>query len=464
LALCAWLAAHRHTAHLIANRMTTPRNDQMHLAAFALAGPVSGNHGGWRYPSADTNFLSGSYYKKLGRLLEDGKFDLLFLADILAVPSRYEGSTDSQLRYGALGALRLEPLAVLATVAAATERLGLASTISTSYFEPFAVARALATLDHLSDGRAAWNIVTSFQAAEAANFGLEAQLSRDQRYDRADEFVEVACKLWDSWRDGALTLDRETPQFADPSKVAAIDHAGQYFRVKGPLNVSRSPQGRPVFIQAGASGRGRDFAARWAEVIFVTHSSLESAQEFYRDMKQRAVKFGRNPDELKVLPGIVPIVGETRLIAEETERLLNSLVVPEAGLSTLSYHLDIDLSQYPQDDVLPQVDVPGVQGHYKEVAELTHKHGLSLRQLGTRYGVGPLREFVGAADEVVDRLQLWFESGACDGFMIQAPFLPGGLEDFVRLAVPRLQARGLFRTEYAGATLRDHLNLSRPAA
>ncbi|WP_224039700.1 LLM class flavin-dependent oxidoreductase [Paraburkholderia unamae] len=442
----------------------TTHSHQMHLAAFALAGPVSGNHGGWRYPSADTNLLSASYYKRLGQLLEGGRFDLLFLADVLAVPNRYQGSIDSQLRYGALGSLRLEPLTVLATVAAATERLGLASTISTSYFEPFQVARSLATLDHLSEGRSAWNIVTSFQAAEAANFGRDEQLSREERYDRADEFVEVACKLWDSWRDGAVVLDRETPLFVDPSKVAPIDHEGRYFRVKGPLNVSRPPQGRPVFIQAGASGRGRDFAARWAEVIFVTHSSLESAQEFYRDMKQRAAKFGRNPDDLKVLPGIVPIVGETRTIAEETEGLLNGLVIPEAGLSTLSYHLDIDLAAYPQDELLPQVDVPGVQGHYKEVAELTHRHGLTLRQLGTRYGVGPLRDFVGSAREVVDTMQHWFEARACDGFMIQAPYLPGGLEDFVRLAVPELQKRGLFRTEYSGNTLRDHLGLARPAA
>ena len=199
---------------------------QMHLAAFVQAGPVSGNHGGWRHPDADTDILSPRYYAKLGRLLEAGKFDLLFLADILAVPQRYEDSLDSQLRYGALGALRLEPQIVLATVAAATERLGLASTISTSYFEPFAVARSLATLDHLSAGRAAWNIVTSFQQAEAANFGRSEQLSREERYDRADEFVDIACQLWDSWQDGAVVRDKATPLFADPAKVRAIHHEG----------------------------------------------------------------------------------------------------------------------------------------------------------------------------------------------------------------------------------------------
>lgn len=435
----------------------------MHLAAFVVAGPVSGCHGGWRHPAADTQLLSASYYTRLGQLLEQGRFDMLFLADILAIPRRYQGRMDSQLQLGALGALRLDPMIVLSLIAGATRHLGLASTISTSYFSPYAVARSLATLDHLSAGRAAWNIVTSFQQAEAANFGLTDQLSRDERYDRAEEFVEVACKLWDSWDDEALRLDAATPQFADPARVRAIDHQGKWFNVQGPLNVSRPPQGRPVFIQAGASGRGKDFAARWADVIFVTHSSLESAQAFYTEMKERAARFGRSSDSLRILPGIVPIVGETEAIALEQEKLLSDLTDPESGLSTLSYHLDIDLSQFPQDEVLPDLDVPGVQGHYKEVAELTRRSGIGLRELGHRYGIGPLRDFVGSADKVADSLQHWFAAGACDGFMIQVPYLPGGLESFVRLVVPRLQDRELFRRDYTGDTLREHLGLERPA-
>ena len=445
--------------------MTTPLSSDraMHLAAFVVAGPVSGCHGGWRHPAADTQLLSASYYTRLGQLLEQGRFDMLFLADILAIPRRYQDRMDSQLQLGALGALRLDPMIVLSLIAGATQHLGLASTISTSYFNPYAVARSLATLDHLSAGRAAWNIVTSFQQAEAANFGLTDQLSRDERYDRAEEFVEVACKLWDSWDDGALRLDAATPQFADPAGVRAIDHQGKWFNVQGPLNVSRPPQGRPVFIQAGASGRGKDFAARWADVIFVTHSSLDSAQAFYTEMKERAARFGRSPDSLRILPGIVPIVGETETIALEQEKLLSALTDPEAGLSTLSYHLDIDLSQFPQNEVLPDLDVPGVQGHYKEVAELTRRSGIGLRELGHRYGIGPLRDFVGSADKVADSLQHWFEAGACDGFMIQVPYLPGGLESFIRLVVPRLQDRALFRRDYTGTTLRDHLGLERPA-
>ncbi len=252
---------------------------KLHLAAFVSAGPVSGSHAGWLHPEADGDLLSAAYYQNIGRLLEQGRFDLLFIADILAIPDTLGGSVDSQLRYGALGALRLDPLVVLSIIAGATKHLGLGATISTTYAQPYVLARALATLDHLSGGRAAWNIVTSFQEAEARNFGLTEQLSREGRYERADEFLEVVTKLWDSWEDGALVRDRQTPLFADPARVHRIDHSGKWFNVRGPLNVSRPPQGRPVFIQAGASDRGRDFAARWAEVIFVTPGLIDVAVE-----------------------------------------------------------------------------------------------------------------------------------------------------------------------------------------
>jgi FMN-dependent oxidoreductase (nitrilotriacetate monooxygenase family) len=443
----------------------TPKR-QMHLAAFVCAGPVSGSHGGWRHPEADSDFLSAAYYARLGRILEDGLFDLVFLADILAVPDRLEASLDSQLRFGALGALRLDPLLVLATMAGATRHVGLACTVSTTYFEPFAVARALATLDHLSGGRAAWNIVTSFQEAEARNFGRDDHLPRETRYERADEFMEVTCALWDSWADDALVQDRETPLFADPSHVRRVDHHGRWFNVRGPLNVSRPPQGRPVFLQAGASDRGRDFAARWAEVIFVTHSSPEAARDFRADLHRRAEKFGRRPEQLKVLPGIVPVVAETRAEAEVQRALLDTLSEPQAGLSTLSYHLDVDLSQFPQDEVLPEtLDVPGVQGHYREVADLTRRTGMSLAQLGHQYGAGRTASgFTGTARDVADRMEAWHAMGACDGFMVQVPYVPGGLESFARLVVPELQRRGLFRDAYGGRTLRDHLGLARPAA
>jgi FMN-dependent oxidoreductase (nitrilotriacetate monooxygenase family) len=437
----------------------------MHLAAFVAAGPTSGHHGGWRYPSADRDLLSGAYYARIARALEEGCFDFAFLADILAVPDALEGRMDSQLRHGGLGALRLDPLVVLAAMSAATRHLGLACTISTSYFEPFHVARTLATLDHVSGGRAAWNIVTSFQEAEARNFGREDHLGRDERYDRADEFLEVACKLWDSWADDALARDPEAPLFADPAKIRPIEHEGRWFKVRGPLNVPRPPQGRPVFIQAGASDRGRDFAARWAEVVFVTHSSVESAKAFTREMRERAAKFGRAPAELKILPGINPIVAETAEMARAKEALLGDLADARAGLSTLAYHLDIDLAAFPQDEVLPELDdVGGVQGHYKEVAELTRKRGMPLSQLGKQYGIGTMRDFVGTGAEVAARMEDWYRSGACDGFMVKISHVPGGIEDFVRLVIPELRRRGLFRHAYEGPTLRDQLGLPRPPA
>jgi FMN-dependent oxidoreductase (nitrilotriacetate monooxygenase family) len=438
----------------------------MKLAAFVTAGPVSGSHGGWRHPRAQGDLLSGAYYRDIARKLEQARFDLLFLPDIVAIPDTLHGSLDSQLRHGALGALRLDPLVVLSNIAAATEHIGLAVTISTTYTAPYILARQLATLDHISGGRAAWNIVTSFQDAEARNFGLKGQLSRAERYDRADEFLEVAVALWDSWRDDALVRDRETPLFADPAKVRRIDHHGKWFDVEGPLNVARPPQGRPVFIQAGASDRGRDFAARWAEVIFVTPALIDVAVEFRRDLRRRAETFGRDPDQLKILPGVAPVIAETDAAAFALRDELSALASPEAGLSTLSYHLGVDLSLFPQDRILPEdLKVPGVEGHYREVVELSRRENLSLREIGQRYGAGRTTiGFSGSPATVADEMQEWFEAGACDGFMLQIPYLPGGVDDVVQWLAPELQRRGLIRREYEGASLRDNLGLTRPTA
>ncbi|MEJ8815674.1 LLM class flavin-dependent oxidoreductase [Variovorax ureilyticus] len=440
--------------------MPRTQDKKIHLAAFVTAGP--GRPGGWRYPASESGWLDAAYYQGIARTLEHGLFDLAFFADILAVPDRYQGSNDTQLRYGALGSLRLDPVVVLSIMAAATKHLGLASTRSTSHYEPFEVARSFATLDHLSAGRAAWNVVTSFQDAEARNFSKKQQVPRNKRYDRADEFLEVVFKLWDSWEDDALVFDRQTPLFADPEKVNYIDHQGEWFNVRGPLNVARPPQGYPVILQAGASDRGRDFAARWADAIFVSHDSFDSAKAFYTEIKDRARSHGRDPDSLKVLPAATPLVGETQAIVEEKDRALRALVDPHAGLSTLSYHLDVDLSAYPLDAALPDIDVPGVQGHYHEVREATDRDRLTLRELGKRYGSRYEGDLIGTPDKVADGLERWFRGGACDGFMISAPFQPGGFEDFVRLVVPELQRRGLYRTVYEGKNLRENLRLARP--
>lgn len=438
----------------------TSSKQQLHLAAFITAGP--GRPGGWRYPASESGWLDVGYYQNIARTLEHGLFDMAFFADILAVPDRYQGSNDSQLRYGALGSLRLDPVVVLTAMAAATRHLGLAATRSTSHYQPFEVARSFASLDHLSAGRSAWNVVTSFQDAESLNFSGREQIPRNRRYDRADEFLEVVHQLWDSWEDGALRFDRATPLFAEPSQVHRIDHAGEWFKVRGPLNVPRPPQGYPVIVQAGASDRGRDFAAQWADVIFVSHDSFDSAKAFYTEMKDRVRRKGRDPSSLKILPAATPLVGETQALAEEKARVLHELVEPVAGLSTLSYHLDVDLGQYPLDASLPDIDVPGVKGHYDEVREATDRDQLTLRDLGRRYGSRYEGDLIGTAQHVADGLEHWFREGAADGFMISAPYQPGGFEEFVRLVVPELQRRGLHRTAYQGPTLRDQLGLPRP--
>ncbi|MBB5159482.1 LLM class flavin-dependent oxidoreductase [Saccharopolyspora phatthalungensis] len=441
--------------------MSSPER-QLHLAAFVTAGP--GRPGGWRHPDSVSDWRSAAYYQRIGRTLERAKFDLIFFADILAVPYRYGDSLDPQLRYGALGSMRLDPTPVLGTIAGVTEHLGLAATVSTTYVEPFAVARSFATLDHLSNGRSAWNIVTSFQDAEARNFGKDSHLDRAQRYRRAEEFLQVTAKLWDSWEDDALVLDPQVPVFADPERVHRVDHHGEWFDVQGPLNVARPPQGYPVLIQAGASPSGRDFAARWADVIFCSHASLDAAKDFYADIKGRAAAHGRDPGQIKILPAITPVVAETTEAAKEKTRRLADLVVAEAGLSTLSYHLDIDLAPFPHDEALPEMDVPGVQGHYEEVRELTEKHGMTLRELGKQYGGTHEGDFSGTPSEVADTLEQWFTEGGCDGFTVSAVYQPGAFDEFGEQVVPHLQKRGLFRTQYTGSTLRDNLGLDRPAS
>ena len=443
--------------------MSSPEpTNQMHLAAFVTAGP--GRPGGWRHPNSVSDWRSAGYYQRIGRTLERARFDLIFFADILAVPDRYGGSLDPQLRYGALGSLRLDPTPILATIAGATEHLGLAATASTTYLEPFTVARSFATLDHLSGGRAAWNVVTSFQDAEARNFGRAEHIDRARRYDRAEEFLQVTSKLWDSWDDDALVLDRAEPLFADPERVHQLDHKGEWFDVRGPLNVSRPPQGYPVIIQAGSSPTGRDFAARWADVIFCSHASLDSAKDFYAEIKGRAVAHGRQASDIKILPAVTPVVAPTTAEAHHKSRELTDLVPALAGLSTLAYHLDIDLSVFPHDERLPDVDVPGVQGHYHEVREITEKRGLTLREVGKQYGSRYEGDFVGTAEEIADGFEQWFTEGGCDGFTVAAVYQPGAFDEFADAVVPELQRRGLFRTDYTGATLRENLGLARPAS
>lgn len=449
--------------------MTRSAQERLHLGAIITAGPGTGAFGAWRYPSSEQyRFLDADYYQHVARTLERGKFDLIFFADKLAVPGRFPKSVEDNLRNGSWGAAHPDPMLLLASIAAATERIGLASTISTSYQSPFHVARAVATLDHLSKGRAAWNVVTSTEDSEAQNFGLSKQRERGTRYDLADEFLRVVFGLWDTWEDDAVVMNRETGVVIDHSKVHPLNHEGANFRVRGPLNLPRPPQGYPVIAQAGSSDRGRDFAAAWSELIFTPQPILKAAKAFYDDIKSRAVNQGRNPNDIKVLPGAFIVVGESEGIAREKDELLKSKIDLASSRTALSSMLELDLSQVSPDTsaskLIASLSVQGMQGHVDALAQIAQAEDLTIDQLGARFAHSlTFARFAGSPVQVADQLEEWFRSDACDGFMIRPSYLPGSMEDFVRLVVPELQRRGLFRTEYEGATLRQHLGLSRPA-
>ena len=451
--------------------MATVRDRHLHLAGFFSAGNVTHAHGAWRHLAATNEFLSGAYYKKIAQTLERGKFDLLFLPDALAIEDSYGHDLQTGIGLGGQGAVALEPATVVATMAGATNRLGLGATISTTYYPPFHVARMLATLDNLSDGRVSWNIVTSLNDSEAKNFGIDTHLEHDTRYDRADEFVEVVRKLWNSWDDDALLLDKVGGRFADPKKVHYVDHRGKWFDVRGPLQIPPSRQGEPVRLQAGWSPRGRQFAGRWADAVFSISPTLQTMQHTYQDIKAQVTAAGRNPDATKVFTAVMPVLGETEAIARERLEYINSLVHPEVGLSTLSSHSGIDLSAFPLDtkysDIvasLGDAHIPTMLRMFSTVAG--GGEDLTLADLGRRYGtnVGFVPQWAGTPTQIADALVEHFDAGAADGFIISAAYLPGVYEDFVDQVVPLLQERGVFRDEYEGATLRDHLGLELPSA
>ena len=441
---------------------------QMSLVGFMQAGSTTVYAGSWRHPATEHGFLTQGYYQKLGRTLEDGCFDLMFFDDRLAMPGIYGGSVADAVRLGARP-VKLDLSIVLGVVAGATRSIGLGATYSTTYYTPFHVARTFATLDHLSGGRAAWNVVTSVNDSEAQNYGFEQHLDHDQRYDRADEFLEATSALWDSWDDDALELDRENCYFADPDKVHELNHDGTWFRVRGPLTVPRSPQGRPVLLQAGSSGRGRDFAARWAELIFTGDPDIEIARAHYKDQKERMALLGRDPQSVKMLPMAYTVVGESRLQAEEREQVfLNDLVDPKASLTLLSELMNYDFSGLELDAPITDeliASVSGIRGLVQNLRQHIGGGTVTLADLaGHRATLLQGPRFVGTGPEVADQMQEWFEGDACDGFVIAATHVPGAYEDVVRMVVPELQRRGVFRDRYTGSTLRDHLGIARPEA
>jgi FMN-dependent oxidoreductase (nitrilotriacetate monooxygenase family) len=441
---------------------------QMSLVGFMQAGSTTVYAGSWRHPATEQGFLTASYYQKLARTLEEGCFDLMFFDDRLAMPGIYAGSVDEAVRLGARP-VKLDLSIVLGVAAGVTSRIGLGATYSTTYYTPFHVARTFATLDHLSGGRAAWNVVTSVNDSEAQNYGFTEVLDHDARYDRADEFLEATTGLWDTWEDDALVLDRASGTFADPDKVHELGYDGDWFKVRGPLTVPRTPQGRPVLLQAGSSGRGRDFAARWAELIFTGDPGLEVARSHYKDQKDRIAELGRDPETVKMCPMAYTVVGESKTHAEEREQLfLNELVDPKASLTLLSELMNHDFSGMALDDPITDElieSVSGIRGLVKNLRQHIGGDTITLADLaGHRATLLQGPRFVGTGPDVADQMEEWFAGDACDGFVIAATHVPGAYEDVVRLVVPELQRRGVFRQEYTGATLREHLGLPRPAA
>ncbi|QRY53735.1 LLM class flavin-dependent oxidoreductase [Mycolicibacterium septicum] len=427
---------------------------QLHLNAFLMG--VGHHEAAWRHERTDVrNLTDVKHFQRLAQLAERGKLDSVFFADGLAVGPRVKHNTQAIF----------EPITLLTAMATVTEHVGLIATATTGYIEPYTLARSFASLDHISGGRAGWNIVTSAGEDEAANFGVEGIPDHAGRYRRATEFVDVATALWDSWEDDALVLDEASGTFADTERVHRIDHDGEHFKVRGPLNTPRSVQGRPLLVQAGSSESGKDFAARYAEAIFTAQRSVTDGKAFYRDVKARAVKFGRSADEVKILPGIVPFIGPTEEAARELEQQFTDLISPEYSLRQLSQMLGVDLTAHALDAPLPALppieQIQGNKSRYQLVKDLASSESLTVRQLIAKLGGGRgHRTFAGTAEQVADNLELWFSEGAADGFNIMPPYLPGGLEDFVEQVVPILQRRGLFRTDYTATTLRGHYGLA----
>lgn len=436
--------------------MTTAR--QLHLGAFMR--PVSIHTGAWRYPGAypDANFNFG-HLKRCARKLEAGKFDAFFMADHLAVLNM---PVEALKRSHTVTSF--EPFTLLSALAGATERIGLVATASTTFDAPYHIARRFASLDHISGGRAGWNIVTTSNPDAALNFGLDAQVDHGERYDRAREFYDVVTGLWDSFADDAFVRDRESGLYFDPDKMRRIDHKGEHLSVRGPLNIARPPQGWPVIVQAGASEPGRQFAAETAEVVFAAHGTLAAGQVFYADVKGRMEKAGRNPDHLKILPGVLTVVGDSVEEAREKRALLDSFVHYDSAIASLSIALGHDATGFDPDGPLPEIPETNhsKSGRERTIA-LARRENLTVRQLAQRLGGYGGLAFVGTPTTIADEMEQWLTERGSDGFNVMFPYLPEGLDDFVDKVVPELQRRGLFRREYQGSTLRDHLGLPRPA-
>jgi len=432
---------------------------QMILATFIHN---SGAHpGGWRYPKdGPVDQHDFKHYARLAQIAEQGKLHVYFSGDSQGYPNIKGKDAFAATDWAG----KLEPTTLLAALAALTSNIGLVATVSTTFNEPYSIARRFASIDHISGGRVGWNVVTSTGAIEARNFGLKDIMEHDRRYDRAGEFVDIVKGLWDSWEDGAIVRDVAAGRYFDPAKVHQLDHHGEFFDVAGPLNVGRPPQGHPIIVQAGGSPAGRALAARTADMIFTAQTTLKTAQEFYADMKARAVGFGRDPATLLVIPSVQFLVRGTMAEAKQAEAELMALIPDALALQTLQLQIGADLSAYSPDDYLPEIpETNGGRWVQEQIVRMAREENLRIGELARRVTVSRAsRSVVGTPESVADFCETWFREGAADGFSVSPNYLPDNLEDFVEQVVPILQRRGLFRTDYQGGTLRENLGLSRP--
>ncbi|WP_233886376.1 LLM class flavin-dependent oxidoreductase [Paraburkholderia flagellata] len=434
--------------------------ERMILGAFFF-NPQGDHRLSWRHPRAPgSEIFSLDYYRRLAVMAESACLDALFVADHVAIWDTFESNVAHYAN------ARLEPVTLLSALSSHTSNLGLISTLSTSFSEPYNVARMFASLDHISHGRAAWNVVTSGMNEEALNFGRDASIVHADRYARATEFVEVVKALWDSWEDEAVLLDRQSGLFANPAKVHRIEHKGAHFSVRGPLNVPRPPQGHPIIVQAGSSNDGKNLAARYADLHFSMCRSVEEGVAYRRDLNERLVRIGRSSDSLKVLPGIQPVLAASAAEAKEKKELLESLVPERLGVDLVSSWCRVDLSGLPLDGPLPELpDEAGYDGQRSNLARLKafREQNMTIRQVARQLtNAGAAMTVAGGPEEIADFMESWFRAGVCDGFNLMFPLLEEDMADFVEHVVPELQRRGLVQSSYEGGTLREKLGLTRP--
>jgi FMN-dependent oxidoreductase (nitrilotriacetate monooxygenase family) len=437
---------------------------QLTLIGFLQAQNCTNQASSWRHPASRTDSWSPDYYRHIARVLEAGKFHLAFFDDRLSMPDMYGRNHAHTVQHG-IRCIKMDPVTVLTVMGMATTRLGLGSTYSTTYYEPFHVARLFATLDLMTDGRAAWNVVTSLNDGEAQNMGRDEVIEHDLRYDRADEFMNVVLGHWDAWEDDAIIQDKTSGLFAHPDKVHRLDHQGRFFRSRGPFTVPRSAQGHPVIIQAGQSGRGKRFAAQWGEVVFTAYGDFNSATREYAEFKADVARCGRDPGHVRVAQLVNTIAAATRAEAEDKWAAIQKLPLEIDALSLLSEALNFDFARKGMDEAFsdPELaEMSGLQGIRDRVLRV--KKNPTVRDFIEISGRGRVHNpIVGGPKEVADQLEQWFSAPGCDGFVLSATHVPGSYEDFVQFVVPELQRRGLFRNDYAGTTLRENLGIPVPA-